>query len=235
MFAAALLATLWAQAEQAPAPASAPEAPAAPAAPKPVAAKPGPAGPPNGLAVQARFAYRVGDEGQSIGPAAGFSLGGTFERRVLASSGGFELGGAVDFFHHRSSTAVVGSEMDATGQETTFAADRTLSQTSFALLQTLGWRATDLRVFAAAGVGVTIGFFSSPELELRPGSTSASQPIVRGVAGVEIAMSATTGIVLRVDYTHAFTRPTFTSTTTATTYSLFGDILDVGAGLLVRF
>ena len=31
-----------------------------------------------------RFAYRLGDEGQSLGPAAGFSVGGSFEHRYLA-------------------------------------------------------------------------------------------------------------------------------------------------------
>jgi hypothetical protein len=228
MLAAAFLATLWAQAEQAPPP------PAAPPPQQPVLTQPAPAAPPNGLTVSARFAYRVGDEGKSIGPAAGFSLGGTFERRYFASRGGVELAGAVDFFYDRFSTGVVGSTTDATGLETTFDASRILSQTSFALLQTVGWRAAELRVFAAAGAGVTIGYFSSPEVDLRPGSKTAAQPIARGVAGVEVALSGTTGVIVRADYTHAFTRPTFT-TSVATRYSLFGDILDVGAGLLVRF
>jgi len=230
MLAAAFLATLWAQAEQAPPP----PAPPQPQPQQPFVTEPAPAAPPNGLTVSARFAYRVGDEGQSVGPAAGFSLGGTYERRYFASRGGVELAGAVDFFYDRFSTGVVGSTMDATGQETTFAANRMLSQTSFALLQTVGWRAAELRVFAAAGAGVTIGYFSSPEIDFRPGSKTAAQPIARGVAGVEMMLSGTTGVILRADYTHAFTRPTFT-TSVATRYSLFGDILDVGAGMLVRF
>jgi hypothetical protein len=231
MLAAAFLAMLWAQAEQAPPP---PAAPPTPPQPHPFLIQPAPAAPPNGLTVSARFAYRVGNEGKSIGPAAGFSLGGTFERRYFASRGGVELAGAIDFFYDRFSTGVVGSMMDSTGQETTFAADRALSQTSFALLQTAGWRAADVRVFVAAGAGVTIGYFSSPEVDFRPGSKTAAQPIARGVAGVEVTLSGTTGVILRADYTHAFTRPAFT-TITATSYSLFGDILDVGAGLLVRF
>jgi hypothetical protein len=226
MLAAALIASLWAQAEQAPAPAAPPPAPAV--------AKPAPPSPANGVSVQARFAYRVGDEGKSIGPAAGFSLGGMFERRYLASRGGIELGGAVDFFYDRFSTAVLGSAPDATGQEQPFTGERTLSRTSFALLQTAGWRTAELRMFAAAGVGVTIGYFSSPEVALRPGSTTTAQPLARGVLGAEIAISPITAIILRADYTHAFTRPTFT-TLTGTTYSVFGDVFGAGAGLLVRF
>jgi hypothetical protein len=226
MLAAVLLASLWAQAEQAPAP--------APAPPKQSLAKPAPSVPANGVSVHARFAYRVGSEGRNVGPAAGFSLGGTFERRYLATRRGIELGVAGDFFYDRFSTDVTGSAPDASGQEMTFPSERTLSQTSFALLQTVGWRATELRVFVGVGPGLTIGYFSSPELALRPGSTNAAQPLARGMLGVEFALSALTAVIVRADYTHAFTRPTFT-TETAAQYSLFGDLFDAGAGLLVHF
>jgi hypothetical protein len=224
MLAAALLASLWAQAEQAPAP------PPVPPRPSPVAA---PATPPNQISAQARLAYRIGSDAQ-VGPAAGFSLGGMFERRYFASRRGLELGAAVDFFYDHFSTAVVGSSVDATGQETQYAADRTLSRTSFALLQTVGWRTTDLRIFAAVGPGVTIGYFSSPELVLRPGNTTAAQPLARAALGAEIALSPLTALVLRADYSHAFTRPLFT-TQAGPAYSLFGDVFDAGAGMLVRF
>ena len=123
---------------------------------------------------------------------------------------------------------------DATGQEAVFAGERTLSQTSFAVLQTGGWRATDFRVFVAVGPGVTIGYFSSPELDLRPGTKTAAQPLVRGVVGFELALSPLTALVVRADYTHPFTRPTFV-TDDAMKYSLFGDLFDAGAGLLVHF
>jgi len=226
MFTAALLVSLWAQAEPAP-------PPPAPA-PPPAVAKPAAPVPANGVSVHARFAYRVGTEGRSVGPAAGFSLGGMFERRYLASRHGFELGAAADFFYDRFSTAVVGSTADATGQETVFAGERTLSQTSFALLQTAGWRGADVRVFAAGGPGVTIGYFSSPEVDLRPGTKTAAQPVVRAVVGLELALSAFTSVIVRADYTHAFTRPTFV-TADGIKYSLFGDLLDAGAGLLVHF
>jgi hypothetical protein len=239
MLAAALIASLWAQAEQAPAPTpAAPPPPTAaaqpPGPPPPVIASPGPPSPPNGVSVHARFAYRVGAEGKSLGPAAGFSLGGTFERRYLGRGTGLELGAAVDFFYDRFSTAVLGADMDASGQPVLVPGDRTLSQTSFSLLQTAGWRATDVRLFAAAGPGLTIGYFSSPEADLRPGNKTAAQPLAHGVVGFEFALSALTAAVLRVDYTHPFTRPTFTASD-GTKYSLFGDIFDAGVGLLVRF
>ena len=253
MLAAALFASLLAQAEQAP-PAAPPAEPAplaaepapqpTPAATPPAAPPPGPAPPvlsrspqpvrPNGVSVNARYAYRVGNEGKSLGPASGFSLGGTFERRYRARERGVELGIAADFSYDRFATAVVGSAPDATGAETLFAGERTLSQTSFAALQTIGWQATDLRAFAGLGPGVTIGYFSSPESDLRPGSKTTAQPLARAVVGAELALSPFTAVVLRVDYSHVFTRPTFTTDTSAM-YSLFGDFLDAGVGLLVHF
>jgi hypothetical protein len=60
------------------------------------------------------------------------------------------------------------------------------------------------------------------------------QPLARGALGAEIALSGPTALVFRADYTHAFTRPTFT-TDAGLAYSLFGDIFDAGVGLLVRF
>ena len=233
MIAALVLAASWAQAEPAPPPPAPPPAAPPPAALPPAALPPPPALA-NGLAVLGRFAYRLGSAGQSLGPAAGFSLGGSFEHRYLAIPDALELGAAVDFFYDRFATGVVGSSMVAPGVEQTFAGTRMLSETSFALLQTVAWRAGPLRPFVAAGVGASIAYFSSPELNLRPGSMDAVRPLVRVAAGIDIAVSATAAVVIRADTTHGFTRPTYT-TNQLVTYSLLGDLFDVGAGMLVRF
>jgi hypothetical protein len=222
------LAALLAQAEPAPAPASAPP----PLLPPSAAAL---ATPDNALSVHARFAYRLGNEGSRLGPAAGFSLGGSFERRYLvAPDGRFELGAAVDFFYDRFSRGVTGSSMVAPGQEQPFAAQRTLSQTSFALLQTAGLRAGPVRPFVAVGVGLTLAYFNTPEADLRPGTANATQPLGRAVAGVDIAVSHAASLTVRADYTHLWTRPTFV-TTAGQSYDLFGDLFDMGLGMLVRF
>ena len=153
MLAAALLASLWAQAEQAPvAPAAAPApaaaapaspaAAAAPAAAAPVSPAPAapaaPAAPPavptpehpypaNSVSVQVRYAYRVDSGGDGLVPTAGISLGGAFERRLLAFNSGIELGAAFDFFYDRFARDVI-----ATTPDGTMIASRTLSHTSFA-------------------------------------------------------------------------------------------------------
>jgi hypothetical protein len=225
MLAAVVLASFWAQAEAAPLPPP-PEPLPPPEPPPPTLA--------NSMAVIGQFAYRLGAPADALGPKAGFSLGGTYERRYLTLGPGVELAGTVDFFYDRFATGVTGSTMVEPGVEQTFAGTRAITETSFALLQKVAWRVGRVRPFAAGGVGLAIDYFSSPELALRPGSMTGVQALVRGALGVDIALSATSALVVRGDYTHAFGRPTFT-TDTGTTLSLFGDILDAGVGILFRF
>jgi hypothetical protein len=260
MLAAALLASILAQAEQAPAPAP-PAAPAAaaptpdsgPAEPAPAAAAPAPAEaapatppppaatapapapavadeapalPRNSLSVQLRYAYRVGSDGDSTGPSAGMSLGGEFEHRFLAHRNGIEIGGAFDFFYDRFSKQEAAISTGPAGPTGTVV-DRTLSQTSFALLATAAWRQTDTRIFVAGGGGMTIGYFTSPDMF--SGSKTAAQPLARGVVGMDFALTPKIAAILRVDYDHSFNHQSYGSAL------LFGDIFNAGAGLLLRF
>jgi hypothetical protein len=257
MVAAALLVTLWAQAEQAPAeplPAPAAAAPAAekppaqpaavtppspapapttaaPATPPPLIADSPPPVPSNSLSVHLRYAYRVGNDSDVTGPSGGMSLGGEYEHRLGAFRGGIELGAAFDFFYDRFSKEVVAP--DPTNMTPGMIVDRTLSQTSFALMGTGAWRYADMRVFAGAGAGVAIGYFVSPDQ--LAGSRTAAQPIARGVFGIDFAIAPKTAAILRVDYSHSFNHQTFTSAAGGTSYPLFGDIFDAGAGFMVRF
>jgi hypothetical protein len=204
-------ATLQAQAEPAP-----PE----PGAPPPAAAPELP--PPTAMAVHGRFAYRPGD---AVGPApaAGFSLGATFERRyaavdILALGAGLDL-----FFDHFASDTTINS---TTAQ--------TLTHTSFALLQTAALELGRVRPWVGAGVGATVSYFSgtSPTIPGATVSDTEVQPIVRGAAGVDVTVAPQMAIAVRADFTHPLTRPTFGGYAS----SPFGaDLVDVGAGLRYRF
>lgn len=214
-----------------PPPALVPPAPApAPPQPTPPDAPPPPPGP-NQLRVYAAFAYRP-DDGGGIVTQAGFSIGGSFERRYLKLAGGADFGVAIEGAFTRFSTA--GSPVIVPGQAMAYAATRTLTQTGFALLQTVGWQLGGVRPFVAAGGGVSLGYFSTPEVELRPGTASSTQPLARVMAGVDIAFSPTTAVIVRAGYTHMFSSPTF-DTEAAGSFALFGSLLDVGAGMAARF
>lgn len=233
MLAAAVLASLWSQAE--PAPPTPPPAWAAPsAAPAPAVPTPPPPGAlrPNALTLYGRFAYRLGAEGESLGPAAGFSVGGSFERIYLALPTGLELGGAVEFFYDRFAQDASGPAPMNPGQVTFD--ERSLSHTSFALGQIVAWRTTRVRPFAGIAGGATISYFATPEEALQPGRADAVQPLLRGLLGASVPISSKLAIVIRADYTRLFTRPTFT-TDDGVTYSMLGDLFHAGAGVEARF
>jgi len=233
MLVAAFLFAWWAQAE--PAPAAEPPSPASRAAPTtpPLGTTvPGPSAPApldNAFGVTVNFARRLGSPGQSIGPANGVSVGGDYQRRYLATPDGLELSAGLDFFYDRFSTDLTGQTMLDPGL-----AQRVVSQTNFALMQTVAWRRGRLRTFVEVGGGATIAFFSSPEVALRPGSYDTVQPIARGVAGLSVVVYHDVAATLQGTYTHAFTRPVFTASD-GTAYSFLGDLLDLGLGATMQF
>ena len=231
-----------APAEPAAAPAAAaPPATSGPTPPAPVAASPTPPAPSrpdepppapaNSVSVHVRYAYRVGSDGDSLVPAAGMSLGGEFERRLFGFKSGFELGLAANFFYDRFSKEVVAPSTDPMVQATV--ATRTLSQTTFALMETTAWRYADMRLYLGIGVGLTVGYFASPDVTSN--STTALQPLARGVFGFDFAIATRTAAILRVDYSHTFDRSDFYISAPGMTHPLFGDLFDAGIGLLVRF
>jgi hypothetical protein len=100
-------------------------------------------------------------------------------------------------------------------------------------METTGWRYADMRLFIAAGGGLTVGYFDSPD----SAATSATemQPFARGVFGFDFAIAARTAAVLRVDYSHNFFGGTVVVTGSGATRAVFGDIFDAGIGFLLRF
>jgi len=253
MLAAALFASLLAQAEQAPpagpaepappgpaepappatAPAPAPAAAAAPPASPPIVAEPAPA-PANSVSVHVRYAYRIDSGGDSVVPAAGLSLGGEFERRLHAFPSGIEIGVATNFFYDRFSKDVIATSIDpATGSSEMTIVSRTLSQTSFALMETTAWRYADMRLFLGLGGGLTVGYFGGAEAA--SSSHTELQPLARGVFGFDFAIAARTAAILRVDYSHTFNRSSYLVSPTGALHPMFGDLFDAGIGFLVRF
>jgi hypothetical protein len=218
MLAAAILAIWWAQAEPAPT-----EAPAPSAAPLVVAPPPAPPPPPfdKQASVFAGVSRRLGPEGHSVGPLNGPSLGGDFARRYLTFAGlDFDLG--LTFLYDQFEDGAL--------------AATSVSQTSFTITQTVGWRWRRLRPFVQVGGGFTIAYLTVPT-----GSLDAEQPLARGTVGLDVDITRGIGITLRAAYTLLFTRPTLTTTPTADstagsmTYSALGDLFDADLGVVFQF
>jgi hypothetical protein len=237
MVAAAVLASWLAQAEPAP-PEPSPATPAAasaPTVPATTTPKPPPSPPPdNAVGVYAGWGHRLGSEAQTIGPANGISVGGSYQRRYLTLLGNLELGAGLDFFYDKYVTDVTGSMTVASGQEQMFLSQRAISQASFALTQTVAWRQGRVRPFAQVGLGFAVSYFSTPELTFRPGTFDAVQPLGRGAIGLDVGVTHDIAISVRAGYTLVFTHPAYSPTTT-TSYSFLGDSLDVDLGVVLPF
>jgi hypothetical protein len=215
MLAVAVLASWLAQAEPAPTEPSA----AKPAAPLVVTPPPEASPFDKRVAVYGGLSRRLGPEAKSIGPTNGPSFGGSFARRYFASAEGFDLDLGLDFFYDQFETGVLGT---------------TISQTSFALTQTAGWRWRRLHPFAQVAAGVAVGYVSIPN-----GNLDSTQPLVRGAAGLDVAIKPNIGLSLRVAYTILFSRPIVTTNVdppaAPMTYSPLGDLLDVDLGVVLLF
>jgi hypothetical protein len=198
-------------------------------------AQPAPLVPPNSVSVHFRYAYRVGSESEALAPNTGLSVGGEFERRLLAFDSGIELGGAVDFFYDRFSKDVIASSPGPTGEELMIVT-RSLSHTTFALLGTAAWRYSDMRLFTGIGGGLSVGHYGGgPSASPGTSSTTDMQGVARGVLGFDFAISKLTAAVLRVEYNRILNQSVYIVAPGGTTYPLFGDIFNAGIGLLVRF
>jgi hypothetical protein len=238
---APVLASWLAQAEPAPAappepaatdPAPAEAAPAAPAeaAPADPVAPPSPAAPatlfepppphPSAVGVHARFAYRPEDDG-AVASRGGFSVGGTFERRYATVGARLGLGVGVEFFY---------DHFGYSGDSVTLMT-HLLTQTSFVALQTLSTDVATARLWVGGGAGVTIAYASGAATNGVGTTSTEVQPVARGAAGVDLPLAPRSAIVIRVDYTHPLTRPTFAGMSE----SPFGDLIDAGLGYQYRF
>jgi len=230
MVAAAVLASWLAQAEPAPKE-TMPTTPSTASTPIVVTPKPPlPPAPDNAVGVYAGWGHRLGREAESVGPANGISVGGTYQRRYLTLLDHLELGAGLDFFYDKYEKDVTGSMTVAPGQEQTFPSQRVISQVSFALTQSVAWRQGRVRPFAQVGVGFAVSYFSTPEITFRPGTFDAVQSLARGSVGLDVGVTHDIALSARAGYTLVFSHPAYTPGST-TSYSFLGDSLDVDLGV----
>ncbi len=212
-----------------------PSGAAPPPAPAPSSSPPdlGPETPPrNTVALLGGVSYRL--TSTALSPSVGFTIGGAYQRRYATIASAVELGVMVEFAFDRFSTGVIGSAADANGVEQSYAATRTITSTSFAALQTLAVHQDRFRLWLGAGAGLSIGFVSSPELDLRPGSASAYQPLARGAAGADVEINSQASVGLRAGYSFMLTSSAL-HTDNGPSVAFMGDLLDIQAGLFYRF
>jgi hypothetical protein len=193
------------------------------------------------IAVMPRFAYRLGDAGRAVTPAPGFGIGGTIEISYLRWGVGADAGESfafaaalgLDFSHDRFATSELGAVTND-GMTETFGATRVISETSFVLVHTIAAEMGRVRPYFTLGAGIGLGYFDSAAPDLRPGTAKGAHLLGRASIGVDVKITGVLGLGLRADYT-AVRRTSPLETDDGRRLLLFGDLLDMGAGIVYRF
>jgi hypothetical protein len=215
-------------------------------APPPVTVPPSePAPPPEPLPEPPAFflglaiggGHRLATGGEQLPPAFGMSVATLLGRRyasIALGAGALELGLAAHFDYQRY-TRTVTIPITRSGMETSFEDVRTLSYYDFALLQTGSLPLGPVRLVAAAGIGLVIGYFSTLEPALRPGEARMLRPVARGSLGADMTLGPDDGrLGLTVGTTLAFWEPTF-NTAQGRTLRVFGDRLSANVSYTYVF
>jgi hypothetical protein len=194
------------------------------------------------VAFGARFAYRLGDAGQAISPAAGYGIVGSYGFTYARVADAVELSASLDFASDRFATAEQGTTTDGPGSgatTVTYSSTRVLSENDFVLGQTVAFPLGPVRPFLMLGVGVGVGSFETVDPQLRPanrtsGSETDTHLLGRGTLGLDIAVSPSWAVCVRGDYT-AVRRAAPFPTPSGQALPLFGDLLDIDVQAVFRF
>jgi len=186
------------------------------------------------LAFGARFAYRLGDAGTAIPPAAGYGVVGSYAFTYARVAGVVDLSVGADFSSDRFATEEQG--IDGTAM---YSSTRVLSENEFILGQTFALAAGPIRPFATLGVGVGFGSFETVAPQYRvPNSAKGSETdthlLGRAAAGLDIPVGSGWAVRLRANYT-AVRRAAPYVTAAGPILPLFGDLLDIDVQAVYRF
>jgi hypothetical protein len=233
-------------AEAAPAPAAEPAAGAEPAPapePPPTALPPAEPEPEHGVQStsdsdpQMMLGFRAGADFQLTGvvpPKLGYSFSPFFQYDYARLIDRLALGLRAEFTFDRfqklvTAQADVGGDVSQSYQTT-----RTLSFFDFALLATATLHLHPLQPWVAAGMGMTIGNFHTPEAKYQPGESRATWPLVLGAFGLDVAVGRGALVGLHVEYRSLLVKSSFLLAT-GQRIDVFGDRMSVAAALLYQF
>lgn len=194
--------------------------------------EPGAGLPANAFALGAGPAFRLAPA--DLEPRWGFGIAVAVERRIARLGTRAEIGILLDLAYHRFAKSVQGSARTEAGDEIPFDGVQVVSQSSFGALPTVALRLGRLRPFVAAGGGLSVGFFTSDDRDVRPGTEDAFVSFVRAAAGAGFEVGRATTVVLRGAYTRLLFPPTFLSGTGADLH-VFGDLADATASMRFEF
>jgi hypothetical protein len=216
-------------------PAPVPEPPPAPLAP----AQPEPKQEQAGRSVaepRMMFGFRAGVDFQlsgDVSPKTGYSLTPFFQYDYARLGDRLSFGVRAEFTFDRFQKLVTAQAL-VDGVEQSYRTTRSLTYFDFALLATATLHLGRLQPWAAAGMGLALGNFDSPEAAYQPGDFRITSPLVIGAGGLDVAVGRGLLVGLHVEYRGMLAKPS-SALASGQTINVFGDRLSVQAGLLYQF
>ena len=161
------------------------------------------------------FGFRAGADFQfagDISPKLGYSLSPFVQYTYARMANRLALGVRAEFTFDRFQKLVtVPADMGTDQPPLSYQTTRTLSFFDFALLATatlhLGW----LRPWVAAGMGLALGNFQTPEAEYRPVGSHTTRPLALGAGGIDVAVGRGALVGLHVEYRNMLDKPSSVS------------------------
>ena len=232
-----------AQATSAPTAEPAAEAEPAPE-PGPTPAAPAPAKPESELwpektpasQPQLMFGFRAGADFQlsgDVSPKVGYSFSPFVQYTYARLADRLGLGVRAEFTFDRFEKLVT-VPPDLEAGEPSYQTTRTLSFFDFALLATATSHLGRLQPWVAAGMGLALGNFQTPETEYQSVGSHTTRPLVLGAGGLDLGVGRGALVGLHVEYRNMLAKPS-SALTSGQTINVFGDRLSVQVGLMYQF
>jgi hypothetical protein len=180
-----------------------PAPPAEPAPTPPPEIAPEPLPPPAAaLGVSAGLSYRLPPSGRDVRPAFGFTLATSGSYRYLLIGERLALSVAAAFAYQRYASSF-NSLAPSAGSYT-----RELSIGDFVVMQGAALLLGPIKPWLAAGGGVSLGHYKSPQNAARPDEERETLLVIQGQLGLDIEVKPQVDLGLRLDLVVPLARPT---------------------------
>jgi hypothetical protein len=182
------------------------------------------------------FGFRAGADFQlsgDVSPKVGYSLSPFFQYDYARLAERLGLGVRAEFTFDRFQQLVT-AHVVVDGVEQSYRTTRALTYFDFALLATAALHLGRLQPWVAAGPGLALGNFDSPEKQYQPGDFRTTRPLVLGAGGLDVAVGRGALVGLHVEYRGMLAKPSF-RLDSGQSIEVFGDRLSVAAALLYQF
>jgi len=182
------------------------------------------------------FGFRAGADFQlsgEVSPKVGYSLSPFFQYDYARLAERLGLGVRAEFTFDRFQQLVT-AHVVVDGVEQSYRTTRALTYYDFALLATATLHLGRLQPWVAAGPGLALGNFDSPEQKYQPGDFRTTRPLVLGAGGLDVAVGRGALVGLHVEYRGMLAKPS-SRLDSGQSIEVFGDRLSVQAGLMYQF